>query len=273
MKVAFFVGSDITAHLIAMLSTEKLLSAGHKVYLFYPNLSHNKKQIAPLRELFFYERTIWHEYIFPQLKQGAPQHISQKAFVSKIYNVNDPHILKFIEHEEVEVGISIRWYQKFSDDLIHYFEGQGVNQFVNLHPGLLPQYRGVFTFSHAMRNQEKEAGFTLHSMDSSWDAGPLLIKASATLDYTKSVLENMLDQTQLAANILEDYFQKQPHSIQSSTQEDESAGYYTHLTQPEIDQLSQQNIKLVDGSQMVERILCQYWKIDPNLIYIPSFTI
>jgi UDP-4-amino-4-deoxy-L-arabinose formyltransferase/UDP-glucuronic acid dehydrogenase (UDP-4-keto-hexauronic acid decarboxylating) len=44
----------------------------------------------------------------------------------------------------------------------------------NIHPALLPKYRGRFSTVHALFNNEKETGATLHFMDEGLDSGPIV---------------------------------------------------------------------------------------------------
>jgi methionyl-tRNA formyltransferase len=53
---------------------------------------------------------------------------------------------------------------------------------VNGHPGLLPAYRGPTPVSWAIRNGEREIGFTFHRMDAELDTGPILAQGTIPLD-------------------------------------------------------------------------------------------
>lgn len=48
---------------------------------------------------------------------------------------------------------------------------------LNLHMGLLPEYRGAHTLQWAIVNGEHETGVTLHYMDEGVDTGPMLARA------------------------------------------------------------------------------------------------
>jgi methionyl-tRNA formyltransferase len=52
---------------------------------------------------------------------------------------------------------------------------------VNGHPSLLPRYRGPFPVAWAVRNGEQEIGLTYHSMDASFDTGPVLAQTRLAL--------------------------------------------------------------------------------------------
>lgn len=53
---------------------------------------------------------------------------------------------------------------------------------VNGHPALLPDYRGPSPMAWAVRNGEREAGFTFHRMDAELDTGAILAQGSFPLD-------------------------------------------------------------------------------------------
>ena len=46
----------------------------------------------------------------------------------------------------------------------------------NLHPSLLPKYRGCSSLTWAMINGEKEVGFTYHYLDEGCDTGDIIIQ-------------------------------------------------------------------------------------------------
>ena len=49
--------------------------------------------------------------------------------------------------------------------------------FVNVHPSLLPNYRGGNPYSHVIMNGETETGVTLHFMDETFDTGDIIAQA------------------------------------------------------------------------------------------------
>ncbi|MFC1420017.1 formyltransferase family protein [Streptacidiphilus cavernicola] len=48
---------------------------------------------------------------------------------------------------------------------------------INLHPGRLPQYRGVRPVNWALRNREHLHGVTIHTIDTGVDTGPIIAEA------------------------------------------------------------------------------------------------
>jgi methionyl-tRNA formyltransferase len=48
---------------------------------------------------------------------------------------------------------------------------------INMHPALLPQYRGPAAIEWALRNGDAETGFTVHRLSPDFDTGPILAQA------------------------------------------------------------------------------------------------
>jgi methionyl-tRNA formyltransferase len=48
---------------------------------------------------------------------------------------------------------------------------------INMHPALLPRYRGPAAIEWALRNGDAEMGFTIHRLASDFDTGPILAQA------------------------------------------------------------------------------------------------
>jgi len=63
-------------------------------------------------------------------------------------------------------------------------------QCINIHPSLLPSYKGVDPVFFAMRDDAEEIGVTVHKMDKNFDSGDILLQTSIKMDSTKSLLFN-----------------------------------------------------------------------------------
>ena len=81
----------------------------------------------------------------------------------------------------------------------------------NLHPSLLPNYRGCSSLTWAIVNGEKEVGFTYHYIDQGCDTGNIIFQKSSTVEdwdtqetlYNKVMFESMkyfLDAFELVKN-------------------------------------------------------------------------
>ena len=69
--------------------------------------------------------------------------------------------------------ICLAGYMKIiSDKIINNFK----KKIVNIHPSLLPKFKGLNTFSRVLNNKEKKTGCTVHYVNNKLDDGKVIIK-------------------------------------------------------------------------------------------------
>ena len=59
-----------------------------------------------------------------------------------------------------------------SADFIKRFKGK----ILNIHPSLLPKYKGLNTHKRALRNKEKYSGCSVHLVNSKLDSGKIILQ-------------------------------------------------------------------------------------------------
>jgi methionyl-tRNA formyltransferase len=102
---------------------------------------------------------------------------------------NEPEGLRVLSEEEPALVVSIRYRRILREQAIAV-PTHGV---INLHSGILPDYRGVMATFWAMLNGEIEIGSTLHRIvDAGIDTGPVIGVDRRAVDYQKSYLANVL---------------------------------------------------------------------------------
>ncbi len=74
--------------------------------------------------------------------------------------------------------------------------------FLNIHPSLLPKYRGPSPIQTAILNGDKETGVTLMVVDAEMDHGPILKTSKYKIPNTKFNLEISRELFELGANLL-----------------------------------------------------------------------
>lgn len=91
-----------------------------------------------------------------------------------------------------DVVCSIYYRYIISEDVINLVNGK----IFNLHPSLLPKYRGCSSLTWAMINGEKECGYTYHYIDKGCDTGNIIIQKKIMIeDYdTQLTLYNRVMQ-------------------------------------------------------------------------------
>ena len=83
-------------------------------------------------------------------------------------------ILKKIKKNKIEI-ICLAGYMKIlSKKFIRNFG----KKILNIHPSLLPKFKGLNTFSRILKNNEKKTGCTVHYVDEKLDGGNIIVKKS-----------------------------------------------------------------------------------------------
>jgi formyltetrahydrofolate-dependent phosphoribosylglycinamide formyltransferase len=71
---------------------------------------------------------------------------------------------------------------------------------INIHPSLLPKYKGLNTHQRALDNKEKYSGCTVHYVNSKLDAGKIILQKKVKIyknDTSKKLSERILKQEHL----------------------------------------------------------------------------
>ena len=98
--------------------------------------------------------------------------IQKKIFNFKNYNETEKKILTLLKKEKIEF-ICLAGYMKIlSGKFIKKFGGK----IINIHPSLLPKYKGLNTHSRAIKNKDKLAGCTVHYVDAKLDSGKIILQ-------------------------------------------------------------------------------------------------
>jgi len=126
---------------------------------------------------------------------------------------------------------------------------------LNLHPSLLPKYRGSSPIQAAILNQDKETGVTIMKLDDKMDHGPIVAQKKIKLNQTETSgeLHDKLAQVgaDLLIKILPDYIAKK---IEAKKQDHNKASYTEKLTKKD---------GKIDWSQAPEKIDAQIRAMNP----------
>ena len=78
-----------------------------------------------------------------------------------------------------------------SENFINNFKGR----IINIHPSLLPKYKGLNTHQRAIKNKEKYSGCTVHYVNSKLDSGKIILQKKVRIlknDTFKSLSKKIL---------------------------------------------------------------------------------
>lgn len=269
LRIAFFVGSDIMSHLMASALVPELLMAGHRPIIFATADSlPASPRPPPLRELAFFERQLLQRHVAPLIDSmppdaGAPHrtigqmHATFGIDVRAIRSVNDPAFLAELDALSVDVGISLRCYQKFGRDIIRHFQAGG-RMLLNLHPGILPHYRGVMTTIRAMANGERNFGYTLHHISEEYDAGAVADIRTRPLDCAMPMLGYMATVYPVGVGMILDAMQCVASGEELPSLAQGDGTYYSFPTERDLAGYARKGIRLVDPDAACEFLACQF---------------
>lgn len=97
---------------------------------------------------------------------------------------------------------------------------------VNLHPSLLPRWRGAAPAAHAILNGDDETGMTIIEMDAGLDTGPILAQRTVPMPPRTTTTSLEADLAELGAAMLLDVLQARAAGhAEARTQGEEGAAY------------------------------------------------
>ena len=83
----------------------------------------------------------------------------------------------------------------FMKILSNFFIKKFGNKIINIHPSLLPKYKGLNTHERAIQNNEKFSGCTVHYVNNKLDSGKIILQKKIKIlkdDTPKSLAERIL---------------------------------------------------------------------------------
>ena len=100
----------------------------------------------------------------------------------KIYNYNKKKIsetktLKDLKSNDIKLICLAGFMKILSKDFIRKFRGK----ILNIHPSLLPKYKGLKTHERVIKNKEKYSGCTVHLVNSKLDSGKIILQKKVKL--------------------------------------------------------------------------------------------
>ena len=120
------------------------------------------------------------------LKIAKKHSIPYKFFSSKNQNLFERNCLFEIKKRKIKFLCLAGFMKILSSNFIKSFGWK----IVNIHPSLLPKYKGLNTHKKAIKNKEKYSGCTVHFVTSKLDSGKIVSQKKIIID--KNETENSL---------------------------------------------------------------------------------
>ena len=102
-------------------------------------------------------------------------------FQNKILSENK--LLSILKKNNIEMICLAGFMKILSKNFIKKFKGK----ILNIHPSLLPKYKGLNTHEKALINKEKYSGCTVHFVNSRLDSGKIILQKKVKISENETV--------------------------------------------------------------------------------------
>ena len=127
------------------------------------------------------------------LKYADQFNIKKKIFNFQNIDIAEKNILLLIKNEKINLICMAGFMKILSKNFIKEFN----KKIINIHPSLLPKYKGLNTHQRAITNKDNFAGCTVHYVTAKLDSGKIImqkkIKVSAK-DNSTTLAKKVLKQ-------------------------------------------------------------------------------
>jgi len=130
------------------------------------------------------------------LKLGKIFKIKNKSFNFNEITISEKKILLLLKKNKIDLICLAGFMKILSKNFIRNFNGK----ILNIHPSLLPKFKGLNTHERVINNKEKFSGCTVHYVSSKLDSGKIILQKKIRIrknDTKKSLAKRILIQEHL----------------------------------------------------------------------------
>ena len=127
------------------------------------------------------------------LNFGKIYKIRKKFFDFKKQTITEKKILLYLKKRKINLICLAGFMKILSKNFIQNFDGK----ILNIHPSLLPKYKGLNTHERAIINKDKHSGCTVHFVNSKLDSGKIINQKKVKInksDTSSSLAKKILVQ-------------------------------------------------------------------------------
>ena len=136
------------------------------------------------------------------LKYAEKFRIKKRIFDFKSCKKDEKEISLLLKKEKIKFVCLAGFMKILSEEFIKKFDGK----IINIHPSLLPKYKGLNTHRRAIKNKDKLAGCTVHYVTTKLDSGKIILQKKIKI----SIRDNP---TSLAKKVLKEEHKLYPAAI------------------------------------------------------------
>ena len=111
---------------------------------------------------------------------GIPTQIINENFAKSNGLGFEAELTEILNRHEVKIICLAGFMRILSKDFIDVFKGR----ILNIHPSLLPKYKGLNTHARAIAAKDKFSGCSVHLVTAELDGGPILAQSKVTIERT-----------------------------------------------------------------------------------------
>ena len=108
--------------------------------------------------------------------------IKKKVLNFKNKNLTENKLLAILKKNNIELICLAGFMIILSKNFIKKFKGN----ILNIHPSLLPKYKGLNTHERALNNNEKYSGCTVHFVNSRLDSGKIILQKKVKISKNET---------------------------------------------------------------------------------------
>jgi methionyl-tRNA formyltransferase len=185
--------------------------------------------------------------------------------LKSIHNLSNQHKIPLYDTLDINSDDSLQFIQSANADYLlatHFNQlikapilGFSNLQCLNIHPSLLPDYKGVDPVFYALLDKKQETGVTLHKMSEVFDSGEILLQKPLTINSNKTLCTYNCQLFEEGVKLALDWMNSNnPQSVEPKANDDKS--YDSWPTRQHIKQFRKSGNRLISISE----ILSKSWK-------------
>ena len=117
------------------------------------------------------------------LKYSKAYKIQKKVIDFKNKNIDEKKLLNLLFKKKIKFICLAGFMKILSKKFIKKFSGK----IVNIHPSLLPKYKGLNTHQKALKNNDKYSGCTVHYVTDKVDSGKIILQKKVKIKRKDSL--------------------------------------------------------------------------------------
>ena len=261
MRIVFLVNRDIESNFALNLLMPEVHRSTVGIFLSERVGTNRTVSARMLGQLAFIEQDLFNDLVFPlvdQPYQADSRFVGfrelQRHFsipVHTLATLKDPSTLQKLRDLRADLFVSIRFGGILGTEAL----GLPLRGVLNLHSGLLPQYRGVLATFRALLNGDAEIGCTLHWIDSPGiDVGPIIETARMPVAKEHSLLWHILSLYRPGAGLIMNAIRRleRGEPVIGTPQDQSSGAYYSFPTEDDLIRFTALGWRLFDREDISE---------------------